>query len=260
MSKTILLVGNQLRHKYFASKFVESLPDTLVVEMVRESMIPDPPSDIPSHLTDLHYRHFHDRDAAEKTLRFSELGYSKFSVLPSQLNSSKIASLILEFAPTQCFVFGTDLIKSPVLDALPYHSYNLHLGLSPRYRGSATLFWPFVFLEPQYAGVTFHRLFIEADAGDILHQVTPSLSPSMGIHDVGVECVRVATRDAIMLAMSNLSDKKLKKQKSTGKLFLSSDYHPSHLQIIYDLYDNKIVEGYLNGYLSNKLPSLYKSI
>ena len=82
----------------------------------------------------------------------------------------------------------------------------------------------------------------------------------MGIHDVGVECVRVATRDAIMLAMSNLSDKKLKKQKSTGKLFLSSDYHPSHLQIIYDLYDNKIVEGYLNGYLSNKLPSLYKSI
>ena len=71
MSKTILLVGNQLRHKYCASTFVESLPDTLVVEMVRDSMIPDPPSDIPSHLTDLHYRHFHDRDAAEKTLRFS---------------------------------------------------------------------------------------------------------------------------------------------------------------------------------------------
>ena len=32
---------------------------------------------------------------------------------------------------------------------------NVHLGLSPYYKGSATNFWPFVNNELQFLGVTF---------------------------------------------------------------------------------------------------------
>jgi len=44
------------------------------------------------------------------------------------------------------------------------------------------------------------------------------------------------------------------KQKGTGKNFLSRDFRPEHLRLIYDLFDDKIVKEYLDGnILSNKM-------
>ena len=45
-------------------------------------------------------------------------------------------------------------------------------------------------------------------------------------------------------------------QKTTGKLWLKKDWAPKHLKLIYGLYEDKIVNAYLNGELSQHLPKL----
>ena len=48
---------------------------------------------------------------------------------------------------------------------------NPHLGLSPYYRGSATLFWPFFFNELHFLGTTIHIATNKVDAGCIIKRL-----------------------------------------------------------------------------------------
>tara|TARA_Y100000385_G_C12814857_1_gene517726 strand:+ start:199 stop:606 length:408 start_codon:yes stop_codon:yes gene_type:complete len=48
------------------------------------------------------------------------------------------------------------------------------------------------------------------------------------------------------------------KQKSMGRLFLTRDFHPSHLRVIYGTFDNKIVDNYLDRTLDQRKPKLIK--
>ena len=41
-------------------------------------------------------------------------------------------------------------------------------------------------------------------------------------------------------------------QKSTGKIWLKSDFQPHHLRVIYNLYNNNIVDEFLNNNLGDK--------
>jgi hypothetical protein len=51
----------------------------------------------------------------------------------------------------------------------------------------------------------------------------------------------------------------LRDQKSTGRLFLTKDFKPIHLRVIYDLFNDKIVDAYLNGKLGQKKPKLIRA-
>ena len=82
---------------------------------------------------------------------------------------------VKQFNADFCFIFGANLILDPVIENLPQNKINLHLGLSPWYKGAATLYWPFYNLKPQFCGVTFHQITKDADAGEIIHQCVPKL-------------------------------------------------------------------------------------
>ena len=70
-------------------------------------------------------------------------------------------------------LFGTAILRQPWLEAFPERIVNLHLGLSPFYRGSATLFWPFYYREPECVGATIHLAVERVDAGAMLRRVLP---------------------------------------------------------------------------------------
>ena len=144
---------------------------------------------------------------------------------------------------------------------MPEMSINLHLGLSPWYRGSATLFWPFYNLQPHWAGATLHKIVSEPDAGDILHHVMPKLEEGDTIHDVGAKVVIQSGIDIVKIIsmLEKGNNLAFQRQKSSGKNFLIRDFEPHHLSVIYDLYDDKIVDQYLEGKLGNRLPNLVKA-
>jgi hypothetical protein len=147
--KVLLFSGSHARHLFVHKAILESGFDCAVVLMEREDVIPDPPTGIKKTDQDNFVRHFRDRSIIEDNV-FGRLDVdSVFNGIPcirtisKTLNSPDTISFVKYFAPDIVFIFGTDLILGDLLDALPYHTLNMHLGLSPWYKGSATLFWPF---------------------------------------------------------------------------------------------------------------------
>jgi hypothetical protein len=54
-----------------------------------------------------------------------------------------------------------------------------------------------------------------------------------------------------------MSNWKLFKQKpEAGKNFLESNFQPQHLRMIYQVYNNNVVDAYLDGKISQKEPNL----
>ncbi len=228
--------------------------------------MPNVPSDIPDIDQRNFERHFSDRHVIELNAYGQLQPENIFSNIPvhkcqsDNLNSDAVADFVQDFDADMAFIFGTDLIKDPVLSVLPEIRINLHLGLSPWYRGSATLFWPFYFLQPQFAGATFHQILPEADAGGILHQTVPKLQSGDGIHDVGAKTVIEAKKDLRKLLEGyGEAGWSFKEQKSSGRLFLTRDFQPAHLRIIYNAYNNDIVSHYLDGQLEKRTPKLIVS-
>jgi methionyl-tRNA formyltransferase len=68
---------------------------------------------------------------------------------------------------------------------------NMHTGISPRYRGSDTIFWPLYNREPQWIGTTVHQLDAGIDSGPILATVRPTIEPTDDENSLFAKCVMV---------------------------------------------------------------------
>ena len=259
--RCMIIGGDHPRHLYYLNSIVEST--TVVGAMLekRESFMPEPSADLEKKDYENFVLHFKNREKSE--LQF----FGKNKKLPNcpihyvteeTLSNTESVSFIKNLDVDVVFIFGTGMIKEPLYSALPKLKINLHLGISPRYRGSATLFWPFYFLEPNWAGSTFHLITDEPDAGDIIHQSLPLLEKGDTIHDVACKVVQQSAKDVKLIINVLSSGKKLvlHKQKGTGKNFLTRDFIPQHLRVIYDLYNDDIVDQFLDNKISPKSPEV----
>ena len=260
--RAIIFSGSHLRHAYIAQHFAELADEALVFVIQREAVIPVPPDYLTAHDRLLFQRHFQTRkEKEEEAFGESQWGkaFSDFVPLePQDLNSVETAQRVADFSADICFIFGTPLIREPLFSSLPKDKINLHLGLSPRYRGAATLYFPFVMLQPQFAGITFHQIVDEADAGPIVHQTTPELLSGDGIHDVGTRSVTYA-REALPELVRVWKEKgfeNARAQKTSGKNWLNRDFEASQLRQIYDVFSDRIVDAYLAGELGSSRPKL----
>ena len=262
--KLLLFSGTHSRHLYIHKSLIDCGYNCSIVLMQREELIPEPPVDLDANLSDLYRRHFRERSIVEEACYGNLDPDEIYQNLPihkctsKTLNDRDTCKFVLNQNCDLAFIFGCDLIKNELFDILPEIKINLHLGLSPWYRGSATLFWPFYMLQAQYCGSTFHQIVPEADAGGIVHQSIPNLKYGDGIHDVGVRTVQQSKNDLIKLMEIFQNNKKLKfhSQKNSGRLYLTKDFQAEHLKIIYQLFDNNIIDYYLNGNLNQTKPRL----
>lgn len=283
--KILFIGGTHPRHLYYANQIHIRYPLAGAVLQDKGMLMPAEPKELnyPYPKKHLWNHHFHKRAEAEHNY-FGHLNgapNTPETVFISSLGSGygRITRLVKKINPDIALVFGCGMIRGELAEALPKLTINLHLGLSPRYRGAATLFWPFYFLEPQWAGCTFHKIVDEPDAGDILHQCVPELARGDKIHDVAVKAVVKATEDMIKLLghyrIQNIPKGKAKNmteyigqqlltpwkyypQSTTGKNFLSRDFQPSHLRMIYETYNDDIVDQYLDGNLKQHKPKLVR--
>ena len=92
----------------------------------------------------------------------------------NQLNSQQLkAALESDFV----VVFGSSYIKGWLADTLiEKNAVNLHMGISPQYRGSACNFWALFDNNPQLVGATIHRLAKSIDSGSVIQHVRPKFT------------------------------------------------------------------------------------
>ncbi|GED14522.1 formyltransferase family protein [Aneurinibacillus migulanus] len=260
----VILIGSHPRHFYIAKKLYEvGLLKALVVEE-REIFVPEPPTGLPDIDRKNFIRHFHDRNEAER--RF--FGEEKLKELPSdlpvlkvslaELNSDKVKEWVLSHQPDHVLTYGVHKISDELLSSFPKYSWNIHGGLSPWYRGNITLFWPFYMLRPNWAGMTIHYLTAQLDGGAIVHHSVPELHRGDGVHDVACRAVVQVADDIVQILQQRAEGREFPgtTQKSSGKLFIGTDWHPQHLRVVYNLYNNDIVDRYLDEEIISPPPPL----
>lgn len=111
-------------------------------------------------------------------------------VVPSH-NGKACLQILRDLKPDVIAVYGTVVIKGDVIAAAGKSIINMHTGLSPRYRGSDTIFWPLHNGEPEWVGVTIHRLTPGIDAGPILATAQPAVAADDGEDSLFAKCVEV---------------------------------------------------------------------
>lgn len=264
--RVLLLTGDTPRQLYFNLPLLAAFQVVGVVMMGRESTLPAVPPGTDPHDAMNFRRHFAERHVAELGTFGDLKGREVFAGLPviacerEDLNGPQVCAFIRAQAPDLVVITGTGMVREPLFAVLPDMVINVHIGLSPWYRGAAGLFWPFYNLEPAWTGVTLHRIDRNADSGPILHQCSPGLRRGDGIHDVAVRAVTVAREDLVRLVTRYRDRGRLdeRPQKVAGRLYLTSAFRPEHLRIIYDMFDNRMVDRYLDGDLARREPTLIR--
>ena len=222
------------------------------------TMMPTVPKNLYGKDKDNFILHFSNRLNTEKkyfNIEKYDFGSSNFlKIRSNQINSKIVRNFVKEINPEICITFGCSILDDELIKILPKMTFNMHGGLSPNYKGTATMFWPFYFLEPNNVGVTFHLLKKNVDSGDIIHQCRPKLVKTDKIHDVACKSVIRANIDLSKLIKKFFSGKKINyhKQSLQGKTFKSSDFKPFHLRVIYNLFNDNIVKEYLEKKIRSK--------
>ena len=70
-----------------------------------------------------------------------------------------------------------------MIDFLIKDAINIHMGISPYYRGSSCNFWAIYDGNPSYVGATIHLLSKGLDSGDILFHCLPKPLNNDGVFD-----------------------------------------------------------------------------
>tara|TARA_Y100001954_G_C15780967_1_gene589794 strand:- start:447 stop:1193 length:747 start_codon:yes stop_codon:yes gene_type:complete len=160
LSKVLVITAGEPRHTYFAncvSRIFNNDPDVLIVEKSSKHI---------SKTTDPTLK-AHSERLAQHELNYFESALESNNMIKvdrTQLNTAEFVENLNLNDYSVCFVFG-----SPILNSVWFRNsllkINLHLGLSPYYIGSGTLFWPFNNDDVKHAGITWHELTKELDMG-----------------------------------------------------------------------------------------------
>ena len=223
----LLLTGNQLRHSYAARELARSFHLVGVVSEEKPTAGSHGPATTDEDRAIIK-EHFQQRDRVEQALLGNCVVFPDVPVrrLPTgAINSEDVRSWVGRLNPDFILLYGTSLIRQPLLGACA-SMINIHLGLSPWYRGSGTNFWPFVLNEPQCVGATIHMAVEEVDAGPILAQVRPAWQPSDGMHEAGTKTLMAAV--AILPAViDTVATGKIygeRQDLSEGRVFRQKDF------------------------------------
>jgi len=167
------------------------------------------------------------------------------------LNTEETLAFLRDCGAEAAVVYGTGLIKSPLLEAFSGRMLNMHLGLSPYYRGTATNFYPLLNGEPEYVGATIHLIDAGIDSGPIVHHARPEITAEDMPHTVGCKAI-LAGIEKLVQALDELAAGTLvavpQWEVENPRLYLRKDYHPSQVVRLYE----RIEAGLFPDYLARK--------
>lgn len=81
--------------------------------------------------------------------------------------SGVLEKAVASLSPDVLLIYGTSVIPNSVLNLPRRVALNMHTGISPRYRGTACVFWAIHNREPEWVGATIHECTSEVDGGRV---------------------------------------------------------------------------------------------
>lgn len=170
------------------------------------------------------------------------------TVGPRTLSTDETLAFLRRRGVEAVVIYGTGMIKSPLLEAYGGRMINLHLGLSPYYRGTATNFYPLLNDEPEYVGATIHLIDPGIDTGPIIHHARPEIVAEDMPHTVGCKAI-LAGIEKLIQALEELAASRLTAVPQwpveSPKVYLRRDYHPSQVVRLYEMIEDGLFPEYV---------------
>lgn len=107
----------------------------------------------------------------EHDLDSTEIPQGKIEHIDS-VNGVRMEQALKEIGPDLVIINGTPIIKSHILDAVDAPFLNIHVGITPKYRGVHGGYWALYNGDGDLAGVTTHFVDAGIDTGTVLDQNT----------------------------------------------------------------------------------------
>ena len=188
ISKITLFTSNNLRHNYLIN-FLSKLTKNLYVIQETKTIFPGLNSN--DYLNNsLVQKYFSKVDLAQKKIfgNFSLSLEGKIKLLPLKMGDLKYLKIQNNkdfFKSDLYIIFGSSLIKGKMLQFLKKKkAINIHMGISPYYRGADCNFWAQKDNNPNLVGATIHYLSEGIDDGNILSYATSEFHPNKFIHSM----------------------------------------------------------------------------
>lgn len=222
--RALALTSTSPRHSYFAARLAETFDVTLALAEEKKNYFTQARQESPEV-----EQHFQRLAEAEKEL-FPDVPAAAIKTVPD-INAPEVVAKAKALKPDLVCLFGTSILKAPWLEAFPRRIVNLHLGLSPFYRGSATLFWPFYFQELECLGATIHLAEAKVDAGDILKRIKPLFKPGDSYYAATTRLIRNAIDAFPEAAAAYVSGDitPMPQEASPGRVMKKSDFNEAAL-------------------------------
>ena len=124
----------------------------------------------------------------------------------SNLNDVEAVNALMENNADIILVFGTQPLKSHILDINPNNIFNLHGGDPEKYRGLDSHLW--AIYQNEFSGLvtTLHRLSIKLDTGEIVNQAILPIKNSLPLYalrEINTERCLKLTLKAIEMKVSS---------------------------------------------------------
>jgi len=161
-------------------------------------------------------------------------------------NAAAEIAAMMALRPDIGLVFGTGILKGDLIRAFGGRLLNIHLGLSPYYRGAGTNFWPLVNREPEYVGATIHYIDEGIDTGPIVAHVRPEIRPGDSGHDLGNRTIIAATGALARAAELHVAGRlRSVPQAGHGRVYYRKDFTAGAVRGAQENFRTGMIEEYL---------------
>jgi methionyl-tRNA formyltransferase len=252
----IILTGNELRHTYVRKALAVS-PGIKVLRSYCEGK-----SITMSHLVEnregpktLQTQHLEARNRSEQDFfqPFVDLTDDRSNptaIQGKEINEDHHIQDIIDLNPDVLIAYGCSLIKGRLLDHFKGRFLNVHLGLSPYYRGAGTNFWPLVNNEPEFVGATYMHIDAGIDTGEIIHQVRATVYPGDMPHQIGNRLIADIpfTYAALIREIDTLKPMPQPELNREEHYYRRKDFAEDNTAKLYENFKNGMIENYLINY------------
>lgn len=192
--KIVLLTTETLHHAYFAREVSRAYPLALTLVEITSVTAPFPTAH-PFEQT---------REDYERATWFADgkhllQDHAETMLVPS-MNDPRAAELLISVKPDLVLVFGTGILRSPLLQALRCPVLNLHGGDPQSYRGLDSHLWAIYHRDFSALVTTLHFVNSVLDDGDIVLQAALPIQRGMELYQLR----GVNTRTCVELSVAVL--------------------------------------------------------
>lgn len=171
-----LFTSNQPRHLALAER-ASTVADEVCVVQECNTVFPGTVADFYAHTPVMQEYFSHVIGAEEQVFgrpRFLPRNVRQLALRMGDASRLPLEALAPALESDHYVVFGASYLKGPLVDFLvSQRCYNIHMGVSPYYRGSSCNFWALYDGRPELVGATIHLLSRGLDSGPMLFHALP---------------------------------------------------------------------------------------